>query len=295
MNALFRLSLEHDELTCGFAGARRADDGPAGPTYSVCTLVNDREAYEAAVRSLRDGGFREPDCEFLYLDNTRGNAYEAFAAYNLFLRRAQGRFVILCHQDIRLLSHGRKRLDEIITELDRVDPDWGLLGNAGGLPAGGLAMRITDPRNDDVLVGGPLPRRCTSLDENFIVVRANANLAVSHDLSGFHFYGTDLCIIASVLGYTSYVVDFHLHHLSSGRTGDEFPAARQDMIRKYARALVPRFVATSSSTVVLVPFRFLAFLANSGKGTIMIGAGLRLRDRLAGLLASRRQRLTRLG
>ncbi len=57
-----------------------------------------------------------------------------------------------------------------------------------------------------------LPIRVGSLDENFIVVKRQANLALSHDMSGFHLYGTDLCIIADILGRTSYVVDFHLCH-----------------------------------------------------------------------------------
>ena len=56
----------------------------------------------------------------------------------------------------------------------------------------------------------------SALDKNFLVVRRDANLAVSADLKGFHLHGTDICIVARLLGYTAYVVDFQLRHVSSG-------------------------------------------------------------------------------
>ena len=54
--------------------------------YSVCTLVNDADDYGAMVESFRAKGFREPDCEFLYVDNRTENRFDAFAGYNRFPR-----------------------------------------------------------------------------------------------------------------------------------------------------------------------------------------------------------------
>ena len=56
------------------------------------------------VESFRTAGFTAGDTEFLYVDNSDQNALDAFAAYNLFLRVAKGRYIILCHQDIILAT-----------------------------------------------------------------------------------------------------------------------------------------------------------------------------------------------
>jgi hypothetical protein len=249
-----------------FEGARRVNQFQESLTYSICTLVTDASQYSACLKTFHAQGFVEPDCEFLFIDNANGNEFDAFAGLNLFLRRARGRYIILCHQDIRLIGDGRERLDALLAELDPLDPKWGLCGNAGGLHGGGVALRITDPINANARVGGPFPARCESLDENFIVVRAAANLALSSDCQGFHHYGTDLCVIADILGYRAYVIDFHLQHLSDGDDGPGFHEMRRSMIRKYRRALRPRLIETTNTTMPLTSSAALSLIARSGKG-----------------------------
>ena len=108
-----------------------------------------------------------------------------------------------------------------MSELSALDPNWGLAGNAGGVAPGELAIRIADPHGSDQNTHSfPVP--VCSLDENFIVLRADARLAFSADLDGFHFYGTDICLLADVHGYRSYVIDFHLRHLSAGNKSASF-------------------------------------------------------------------------
>jgi hypothetical protein len=217
------------------------------------------------------GGFAAPDCEFLYLDNSAGNRFDAYAGYNLFLRAARGEYVILCHQDVRLLSDGRDRLDAVIAELDRLDPRWGLFGNAGGLRSGAVAIRISDPpHGEDVAWGGPFPVACQTLDENFIVVRAAANLALSADLKGFHLYGTDVCAVASFLGYTAYVADFHLRHEGPGTVDDVFAGQAVDLIDKYARTMRPVFLTTTCTRLVITPFPFFNRMGNTRRGKRLI-------------------------
>jgi hypothetical protein len=218
--------------------------------YSICTVVTRHEDYLAMLRSFRAKGFVGTDCEFLYVDNTTGNSYDCFNAYNLFFTIARGRYIVLCHQDIRLLNDGRQQLDRILTELTKADPCWALAGNAGGVHPGRLALRITDPgRNNDRI--GDLPARVGSLDENFIIARGAANLAVSADLEGFHFYGTDICLIADVLGYNAYVIDFHLKHCSAGTHDESFFLAKERLIEKYGRAFRSRWVQTTCAVMFL--------------------------------------------
>lgn len=218
--------------------------------YSICTLVTDLDEYREMVASLKRGGFGGSDCEYLYIDNSRGNAADAFQGYNRFLTEARGTYILLCHQDILLLEDDRASLERRLQELDALDPEWGLCGNAGVTSAGRLALRLTDPHGADQALG-PFPSRVATLDENFILVRRDANLALSHDLAGFHLYGADLCIIADILGRSAYVIDFHLHHKSGGTPNSHFYQGRLEMMKKYARALRPRRLATTCTNLRL--------------------------------------------
>lgn len=218
--------------------------------YTVCTCVTRPSQYREMVESFREAGFTASETEFLYVNNSEGNGLDAFAAYNLFLRIARGRYVILCHQDV-VLRDSRAQLDRRVADMDKHDPNWALLGNAGGKDFSWLAIRITDPWGEDSRVGGPFPVRVRSLDENFIVARAEANLALSGDLTGFHLYGTDICVVAEILGHNSYVIDFHVWHKGGGTTDDSFYAVRRAMIWKYHRALRTRAIATTCTHIVL--------------------------------------------
>lgn len=217
--------------------------------YTIATLVNDIDQYEAMRGSLRAGGFAG-DCEYLYIDNLSDTQVCAYAGLNALLNAARGEYVVLCHQDIRLLTEGRPTLDSRLQDLERQDPSWALAGNAGGVAPGVLAVRITDPHGADRRVG-ELPQRVASLDENFIVVRREARIGLSADLSGFHFYGADLCLQAAMAGWRAYVIDFHLAHLSAGRKDATFAHMEGEFRAKWSRALAPRWLQTTCSLVRL--------------------------------------------
>jgi hypothetical protein len=224
------------------ATPRDLSDAPdTGPAYSFCTLVTDLAAYRAMVGAFATKGFAAPDCEFLYLNNSNRNRFDAFAGYNRFLRAARGRYIVLCHQDIFPLDDDRARLDALLAELTTRDPNWGVCGNAGANTRGDLVMRISDPHGENVSIGGPFPAKVMSLDENFIIVRGDATLAVSRDLHGFHWYGADLCIIANMLGWTIYVIDFHLRHNSGGNADATFATIGAALRHKYALACRARW------------------------------------------------------
>lgn len=226
----------------GTIGAWPAESGVA---YSIGTLVTDAALYSRMKASFRSGGFVEADCEYLPVDNTGASQTSAYAGLNRVLTAARGRYVILCHQDVELLSDGRSALDSRLDELERLDPSWAVAANAGGVEPGRLALRISDPHGNDQRVGR-FPQRVVSVDENFIIVKRAARIGFSNDLSGFHFYGADICMAAEVMGYSAYVIDFHLRHLSPGNSKTaEFAASLAAFERKWSRALRPRFVQTT--------------------------------------------------
>lgn len=229
-------------------------DGQAGVDeeirFTIATLVNDGAHYERMRASFKAGGFDTPSCEYLYIDNTGPEQTCAYRGLNAMLNAARGRHVILCHQDVRLLTDTRDTLAARLSALDDADPHWALAGNAGGVSPGALALRITDPHGADQRVGR-FPARVMSLDENFIVVRRDARVGFSADLSGFHFYGADICLNADIMGYNAYVIDFHLVHLSAGNKNNAFDEMEARFRSKWSRALSPRWMQTTCSLLRL--------------------------------------------
>ncbi len=205
------------------------------PRFTIATLVTDHAQYQAMVATFTARGFTPETCEFLYLDNSRAPAWDAYAGIARFMAMARAPHLILCHQDIRLLDDGADTLAARLAELDALDPAWALAGNAGGTAAGDLAIRISDPYGEDQR-RGTLPARAASLDENFLVLNRAAPLGLSADLTGFHFYGAELCIQARIAGRSAWVIDFHLRHQSPGTKDASFKAAQARFEAKY-RAL----------------------------------------------------------
>ncbi len=240
----------------GISRIARPNAGNFRPSYTIGTLVNDIEQYDAMRASFTAGGFSDADCEYLFIDNTRGPQSDAYCGLNAILNAAQAPTVILCHQDVRLIDDTRATLDARLADLDCYDPTWAVAGNAGGIGPGRLALRITDPHGRDQRVG-PFPARVQSLDECLLIVKRNARVGFSRDLAGFHFYGADICLHAAQMGYSAYVIDFHLEHLSPGRTGRDFEIVQRAFHAKWARAMQPRWVQTTCSLVRVsgAPFR----------------------------------------
>jgi hypothetical protein len=229
-------------------------------TYSVCTLASSLAEYAVMVDSYRQAGFTDERCEFLYVDNSRGNKYDAYAGLNQLIGRAAGNYILLSHQDVELNFDTEAVLRQRIAEMDRLDPRWAVLGNAGGADVKREYHRISYPHGS--MNRGPFPQLVTSVDENFMVLKKAAGLAFSPDLTGFHLYGTDLCLQAEQKGFTCYVIDFHLLHKSKGNINDSFYQAREALMQKYGRQLSPRYIRTTCTTMFISPSPFLNRLMN---------------------------------
>jgi hypothetical protein len=253
----------------------------SGTRYSICTLVTRPDEYAEMLASFVKKGFNQSDCEFLYLDNSSVNRFDAYSGCNLFLSVARGDIIILCHQDVRLEFDDRLMLEAALADLDRLDKDWALCGNAGGVSPGRLALRITDPHGEDQKTEG-LPIRVQSLDENFIIVKREANLALSHDLSGFHLYGADLCLIASILGRTAYAIDFHLRHRSGGAHDDAFNRTRSAFVEKYLQKFRPQWVTTTCTVIFLSSVPWVSRLMNRSYVTRLARRVGRVKEALRG-------------
>nr|WP_199158647.1 hypothetical protein [Pedobacter sp. ASV2] len=229
--------------------------------YSICTLVTRKTEYDEMLNSFLKKGFDEKSCEYLFIDNSSTCKFEAYKGLNQFLQQAKGKYIILCHQDIIIHDHDRKHLSERILEIEQSDPNWAILANAGGINLKWIATNITQ-RSGRIIKEPILPLKTKTVDENFMVVKNSANLALSNNLSGFHMYGPDLCLIADVLGFNSYVIHFNIIHKSNGNADESFYKSKKAFIKKYNLAFRSRFMTTTITRYYLSGNWFTAWFYN---------------------------------
>lgn len=241
--------------------------------YSICTLITNEDEYQVMLDSFRKKGFNDTNTEFIYIDNISMNTFDAYSGINHMLNISTGQYIILCHQDVVIRYDDESILFERLLQLDKKDKNWALAGNAGGIDLRHTAAIITDPNG--TIIRGRFPQRVKSLDENFIIVNQCNRIAASGDLTGFHLYGADLCLIADILGYSSYVIDFHLLHKSKGDINQSFFDCKKSLIQKYNRSLRSRYIRTTCTRFFLSKSRFYSSLFNK-KRILNIISSLRL-------------------
>ena len=130
-----------------YAGSRSA------PRYTIGTLVTSPEQYGAMRESFTARGFDSDTCEFLYLDNRGPNQTGAYRGLNALLHAARGDYVILCHPDVRLLSHDIVTLD--LRLAGRHQPGQALCRSADLSPGPQRDCLDPDPRPPAVDYGRP--------------------------------------------------------------------------------------------------------------------------------------------
>ena len=217
-------------------------DVPA-PLYTIGTLVTDRAQYGDMRRSFESFGFDEEDCEYLAIDNTGANKISPYLGLNTVLGAARGDTIILCSDYARLVDDGRPQLEACLAELDALDPSWAVCGNVGGVAPGRHSIRITDPNGADQRLGD-FPAKVMSLDERFIVLRRSMRLGFSTDLDGFEFYGTDICLIAEILGMSAYAIDFHIECMAPETPESGLFAEEKKFRDKWMRVMRSRYIQT---------------------------------------------------
>ena len=215
-------------------------------SFSICTLVTQWSEYEIMKSSFENNGF-DDNCEYMQIDNAKGNVADAYEAIRYFLNNAKGEFVIIVHQDVRCIDSKNKMM-HCINELHSLDKNWAICGNAGAKGYHQDIMYINTNGRIDITKN--LPCKVHSLDENLLIIDAKKRITLSGDIKGFHFYGTDLCIVANFLGYSSYVIPFMVKHLSHGNLKD-MELHRKPFINLYGNKLKSRYIQTSCTKFFL--------------------------------------------
>ncbi len=211
--------------------------------FTICTLVTDISEYQVMLESFEKAGFNSTNSEFLHIDNSTVNTYDAYSGGNLFISKARGKYIIICHQDVEILDT-RDKLESCLDELNKIDNTWAICGNAGAVAPNYVVYHIAYPDNK-LMSKGRFPIQVKSLDENFLLIRKEAMLSFSNDLKGFHMYGADICLQANTKGNTAYVIAFKLLHKSRGKPDQSFDISKKALQKKYSHQIRPRWIQTT--------------------------------------------------
>lgn len=215
---------------------------------TIGIIYNDSEQCLNAIQHLKVKGFQDASAQLLTIDNETTNRVDCYTGIRKFLDLAKGGWVIVIHQDVEVIDD-YDHLISCLVQLEAVDPHWAVAGNVGFADPETEYFRISDPYREDGNSGN-LPAPVSSLDENFLVVRKNMKVTPSFDLQGFHFYGTDLCLQAYFRGCSSWVIDYHVRHLSAGKLTEHFFESLAAFEKKYSGILSSRRLKTPSTLLL---------------------------------------------
>ena len=230
--------------------------------FTICTLVADEDRYHRMLNSFAAQGFSDMNSEFIALDNRTVNRFDGYSWLRRVLPQAKGRWIVFCHDDVELVNDGFEDLVSCLNELTAKDPRWSLAGNAGhahgnkGFGRRSKVFYLLAPDRSESRHGRP-PERVESLDENFFVLNRSNLVVGSLDLSGYHFYATDLVRLGEILGTRAYVVPFELLHHSHGTRDKSFVQARRAFARKHRRYRPMSRIDATTGPVWLGPFGYL--------------------------------------
>ncbi len=215
---------------------------------SICSIVTDYEVYQLLRKYFENMGFNDSNSEFLLADNSNGNQFSAYEAVKIFLNDAVGKYVLIIHQDAFPIDTYNNLISKI-EKLECIDPNWGVVGNAGkkwnDLKKSYMSLVYNNTPGQHRFA----PVKVDSIDENVMIIKGGSGITVSRDLSGYHFYGFDITSVAARLGYSVYVIDFPWKHLSPGTIDESFLESR-DAIQKKMAAYINRHSLQTTCTTL---------------------------------------------
>ena len=177
-------------------------------------------------------------------------APSASLAYNSVLTRTTADLVIFVHQDVYLPDGWVSRIVTEADRLDKVAPNWAVMGVYGITRQGAHVGRLWSGDQQLELVGsGGLSGEIASLDEVVVMLRTDAGLRFDPNLPHFHLYGTDIVQTATAAGRSAHVVPAPVVHntVPVASLAGGFTAGYRFMQHKWA-ARLPIFTSMTTIT-----------------------------------------------
>lgn len=178
--------------------------------WSLVSAVNDNAILQSTL-------LRSPDLSTAKEVILQRGYLSAALAYNDALEKAPTPLVVLAHQDVYFPNGWLHKVRDAVDKISAIDPSWAVLGVWGVTTAGNHTGHMYCAGLREELGGefeGGAPVR--TLDEAVLIVRRSSGLRFDPGLTGFHLYGTDLCLTAAIRGLGSYAISAYCVHNTNG-------------------------------------------------------------------------------
>jgi hypothetical protein len=179
-------------------------------TWSLVSAVNN----EAVLRSCL---LSSPDLSSVSEVLLQRGYTSAASAYNAAIVAAKTDVLVLAHQDVFLPKGWAGQLERSLAGLAKADPQWAVAGVWGGREFGQFQGHLYCAGLQRVLGQSTAQTaEVTSLDEVLLILRKSSGVRFDERLSGFHMYGTDICLEAKARGLKSYAISAFCIHNTNG-------------------------------------------------------------------------------
>jgi hypothetical protein len=135
-------------------------------------------------------------------------------AYNDAIDDSNADVIVFAHQDVYFPAGFYDRLGSAVSEVERIDSNWAVIGLIGVSSEGQLGGEVWSSGIGRV-VGESIcqPVQADSIDEMVIVLRKASGVRFDAALPGYHLYGLDVVQTARSAGLSSWIVQLPaVHH-----------------------------------------------------------------------------------
>jgi hypothetical protein len=147
--------------------------------------------------------------ELVTIDNFKNLNYDSLAhAMNAGIEKSNNEIIVIVHEDTFLPAGWQTELESAIKEIEKNDPEWGILGVAGLDKNGSPAGHYSDPNNFcNTFKKNERFVEATSVDEHLMMFRRKLNPKADENIVGIHGIGTDMVLTAIENGNKCYIIN----------------------------------------------------------------------------------------
>jgi len=191
---------------------------------------------------LRSECVEDPLNQLITIDNRSNLFFDNLAqAINAGLNQAKHELIAVVHEDVLLPRGWQQRLERSLADLEKADPDWGVLGSVGWTLEGVAEGHWSDPHGYANTLEEKSFEAVDRIDEQLMILRRSRGLQLDRLLPSIHNIGRDLPATLRKRGLRTYVVNAPTIHKFADAAGNRIERV-EDSPKIQAREL-PSFVA----------------------------------------------------
>lgn len=161
-----------------------------------------------------------PRNQLVTIDNRKNVFFDNLSeAINAGIEQAEHELVVIVHEDVLLTSGWQDELQRSMEELEKHDPEWGLLGAAGWDQDGEFTGHCSDPGGYRNTFKKTRFSEVERIDEQLMIISKSSGVELDPLLPSIHNIGKDLARTLSSRKQNTYVIDAPTIHKFADESG----------------------------------------------------------------------------